>query len=301
MQRRSPPFNALYAFVVTAKHLNLTHAAKELFVTQGAVSRKISTLESYLGFKVFHRHARGLTLTQEGAELLPELESAFSHLLQTTEKAIESKTELRLKAPTCSMRWLVPKLMALQKSQPQLHVSLNTTTEHDINFNTENYDLAIVYSTKPIHKPNAYKLFDETVCPVVASHLYEENQPFDLNQFTFLHPSSEQFDWIAWLTQNHHPVRMEKNQYFDTMDLAISAAIQGFGVAMADENLVQEDLRMKRLIKPYEGTVRTGASYYLMYRRNSSRSGLITTFLDAFIPTDEPTNETIDKKDQTLS
>ncbi|MDU6391154.1 MAG: LysR family transcriptional regulator, partial [Pantoea sp.] len=50
MMPRSLPLNAIHAFLVTARHLNLTRAAGELCITQGAVSRKIATLEHYLGF-----------------------------------------------------------------------------------------------------------------------------------------------------------------------------------------------------------------------------------------------------------
>ena len=70
MSKRTPPFNALHAFVVTARHLNLTRAADELCVTQGAVSRQIATLEAYLGFSLFQRHARGYTPTEAGEEVL---------------------------------------------------------------------------------------------------------------------------------------------------------------------------------------------------------------------------------------
>jgi DNA-binding transcriptional LysR family regulator len=50
MSRRSFPLNAVDAFLKTARHLNLTHAAKELCLTQGAVSRKIAALEAWFGF-----------------------------------------------------------------------------------------------------------------------------------------------------------------------------------------------------------------------------------------------------------
>ncbi len=53
MSRRSLPLNAIDAFLVTARHLNLTHAAAELCLTQGAVSRKIASLEAWFGFPLF--------------------------------------------------------------------------------------------------------------------------------------------------------------------------------------------------------------------------------------------------------
>ena len=52
----APPLAAINAFLVTARCLNLTHAARELCLTQSAVSRKIATLENWLGFALFQRH-----------------------------------------------------------------------------------------------------------------------------------------------------------------------------------------------------------------------------------------------------
>ena len=69
MSRRSLPLNAIDAFLVTARHLNLTHAAAELCLTQGAVSRKIASLEAWFGFPLFERHARGLRLSSQGCAL----------------------------------------------------------------------------------------------------------------------------------------------------------------------------------------------------------------------------------------
>lgn len=57
-----------------------------------------------------------------------------------------------------------------------------------------------------------------------------------------------------------------QNQHFETMDLAITAAIQGLGIAIADETLVEEDVRAGRLIRPYDTSIKTGASYRLVLR-----------------------------------
>ncbi|MCE0493138.1 LysR substrate-binding domain-containing protein [Vibrio salinus] len=280
MARKTPPFNALYTFVITAKHLNLTHAAKELFVTQGAVSRQIATLEDYLGYRVFQRHARGLTLTQDGEALLPEVQKSFDTLIDIAKPYDETHGNIRLKAPTCSMRWLVPNLMALQDSHPSINVSLTTTTDHHVDFNAENFDAAVIYSRTPINQPNCIKLFDEAITPVIASHLYSKATFLDWQQWTYLHPAQNQTDWQLWLDNTgNQAVSMEKNQYFDTMDLAISAAIQGFGIAMADAILVEEDLKMNRLIRPSEQTVKTGASYYLIHRPGMETRPALSEFI----------------------
>ena len=79
---------------------------------------------------------------------------------------------------------------------------------------------------------------------------------------------------------------MRKNQHFDTMDLAISAAIQGFGVAIADEQLVADDVRAGRLIRPFPQRVKTGASYRLVLREAPQESELMSAFVTQLLSTD---------------
>lgn len=257
MPKRTPPLQALHAFVVTSRYLNLTHAAKELFVTQGAVSRQIATLEAYLGFRLFHRHARGLTLTRQGRMLLPEVQSAFDQLFHATEKLCHENAEIHLKAPTCSIRWLLPQLIRLRKEQPALNVALTTTTDHSVDFNTEHYDAAIVFSQTPLtHLPDTHLLFSERLSPVIAPHLYTGDiltrGECSLQDLTLLHPTPDKTDWALWSQTASVPLEsLTRHQYFDTMELAISAAIQGFGIAIADCTLVEEDIRMKRLLRPF--------------------------------------------------
>ena len=261
MSRFALPLNAIHAFLVTARHLNLTRAASELCITQGAVSRKIAALESWLGFALFERHARGLRLTQQGEALLPELQQGFTLLVNATEKASRSNASIRLKAPTCAMRWLVPRLVALEQQRPEIHVALTTTLDHGPQL--ENFDAAIVFGSPPT---GAIKLFDERLTPVLASSVTPPNQLEALAKFTFLHPTNDTRDWQLWLADQGAALPMARNQHFATMDLAISAAIQGFGVTVADVTLVQNDVAHGRLIAPFAANVSTGASYSLLQR-----------------------------------
>lgn len=273
MPNRTLPLNAIDAFLVTARHLNLTHAAKELCLTQGAVSRKIASLETWFGFPLFERHARGLRLSPQGSALLPELRSAFEHLQTLAAQARAQQKVVRLKAPTCAMRWLVPRLIQLEKTCPDLQVALTTTTDHGVNFKTEPYDAAIVFGT---HFSAGDLLFDEALTPVMSTQLMADET---LSNLTFLHPTRDKTDWSLWLAkQDSATWVMKKNQHFDTMDLAITAAIQGLGVAIADETLVAEDIRAGRLMRPYAQSVKTGASYRLVLRDSDNNAAGLAAF-----------------------
>lgn len=273
MPRTPPPLNTLDAFLVAARHLNLTHAARELCLTQGAVSRKIAALESWFGFPLFERHARGLRLSPQGSALRPELQAAFEQLLNVAEQARQQQTLVRLKAPTCAMRWLVPRLLRLERANPELQVLLTTTTDHTVNFKTEPYDVAIVFGTQ---LSAGDLLFEEALTPVISPDLAEKET---LSALTFLHPTRDKTDWTLWLSrQADTPPAMHKNQHFDTMDLAITAAIQGFGVAIADEALVVADVRAGRLLRPYDLSVKTGACYRLVIQESRGKAAGLAAF-----------------------
>nr|WP_318381639.1 LysR substrate-binding domain-containing protein [uncultured Enterobacter sp.] len=278
MSRRSLPLNAIDAFLVTARHLNLTHAAKELCLTQGAVSRKIATLETWFGFPLFERHARGLHLSPQGSALLPELQATFEQLVTVAQQARSQQTVVRLKAPTCAIRWLVPRLLRLERDNPDLQISLTSTNDHTVNFKTEPYDAAIVFGTQ---LSAGDLLFEEALTPVMS---HDAAPPEALESLTFLHPTRDKTDWSLWLAhQAIQPSVMRKNQHFDTMDLVIGAAIQGFGVAIADETLVAEDLRAGRLFRPWPHSVRTGASYRLVLRGSRSKAAGLAIFREVML------------------
>jgi len=278
MLHRSLPLNAIDAFLVTARHLNLTHAAKELCLTQGAVSRKIAALENWFGFPLFERHARGLHLSPQGSALLPELRGAYEQLVTVAFQARSQQTVVRLKAPTCAIRWLVPRLVNLEQRYPELQVALTTTTDHTINFKTEPYDAAIVFGTQ---LSAGDLLFEEALTPVVSHALAQRNV---LETATLLHPTRDKTDWSLWLArQSAFQPAMSKNQHFDTMDLAITAAIQGLGMAIADETLVAEDIEAGRLLRPFSQSVRTGASYRLVLRETENKAAGLAAFREGLL------------------
>ena len=264
MSRQSLPLNAIRAFLVAARHLNLTRAADELCLTQGAVSRKIGALESWLGFALFDRHARGLRLTPRGAALLPQLKQGYDLMLNAAEQAHDAGGALRLRAPTCAMRWLLPKLVQLEQQHPDLHVTLTTTLCHSQQLG--NFDAAILYGPP---MTGAHLLFAERITPVIAQSLLPGGDPLrisDLAGFTFLHPSEGDRDWRLWLQAQDATLPMRRNQHFSTMDLATGAAIEGFGVTVADVTLVESDLAARRLVAPFAASVATGAVYSLISR-----------------------------------
>ena len=169
----------------------------------GAVSRQIAALENWFGFPLFERHARGLRLSPQGSALYPELQSAFGRLITVAEQARQQQTVVRLKAPTCAIRWLVPKLLEIERRYPELQVALTTTTEHRVNFKTEPYDAAIIFGT---HQSAGDLLFEEALTPVASPDTPCDPQ---LSGTTFLHPTRDKTDWLLWLAHFPHETALK--------------------------------------------------------------------------------------------
>jgi LysR family glycine cleavage system transcriptional activator len=280
MNSRLPSTKQLQAFLVTANHLNFTLAAKVLNVTQGAVSRQIISLEEQLKVRLFNRHARGLTLTSQGREFLPLVEQTLNQIRHAVEKISNDKPVIKLKVPSCITTWLLPKIMTFQQTYPEVDVELTSSINHQINFSTDSFDAAICYGFAPKEKALVSDLlFQEHLTPVCAPSLLPEGESNlsteQIKGLTWLHATPQKSDWLLWLAKTQSTSSTaEQHQHFATLDLAVSAAIQGFGISIGDLTLAKLDLESGRLIAPHKLSVESGKGYYLVHPKTSHNTSL---------------------------
>ncbi|KAA0995785.1 LysR family transcriptional regulator [Pseudomonas sp. ANT_J12] len=283
--KRLPPLPALHTFLITAQCCNFTRAAEQLHITQGAVSRQIAGLEDHLGYELFIRQARGLDLTAQGREWLPRVQQIFGLIGEAVEQIGANRETLQLKAPTCVMRWLLPRLMQWQRERPDVPVELTTTVRHGVDFHREQFDAAVIYGVPPDTSLASHRLFDEQLTPVCSKPYLEGPVPLqvpeDLEQHMLLHPTRDERDWKAWLASADVQLsNVGKGQHFETLDLAMSMASQGTGVAIGDWSLIGDDLQAGRLVMPFELKVRTGLAYYLVHPLRPTPSAPLAELLD---------------------
>ncbi|MDO6706861.1 LysR substrate-binding domain-containing protein [Photobacterium sp. 1_MG-2023] len=287
---RLPSTRELQAFLITAEHLNFTVAAKQLNVTQGAVSRQIQALEAQLKVRLFQRHARGLTLTTKGNEFLPLVQQLLTQLQKAVDQVSNEKQQIKLKAPSCITSWLLPKLMTFQQAHPDIDVALTSAIMHNVHFASEPFDAAICYTEQPPQKDmKAFRLFDEYLSPLCAPGLLRPDADLvQLSQQTWLHATAQQTDWKIWLDHVGYQGKLAtQNQRFATLDLAVSAAIQGFGIAVGDVELARQDLNAGRLVMPFPQRVPSGKSYFLV-RPNSAPTPALSLLFDWILEDTDP-------------
>ncbi len=122
-------WDKLRIFHAVADAGSLTHAGDTLHLSQSAVSRQIRALEESLNTTLFHRHARGLILTEQG-ELLFDATTAMNRRLDTAEARIRDSEEevfgeLRVTTTTgFGSLWLAPRLPKLYEKYPEIKIDL---------------------------------------------------------------------------------------------------------------------------------------------------------------------------------
>ena len=130
MLQNLPPLNWLRAFEASARHLSFTGAARELHVTQAAVSQKVKALEQQLGRQLFNRLPRRLELTATGEAYLPAVRDAFMTISEGTEDVFGSRIRDRLTVRagvTFTERWLGRHLPAFQIAHPDIPIRVLTS------------------------------------------------------------------------------------------------------------------------------------------------------------------------------
>ena len=271
-RRRLPPLAALRAFDAAARNGSFTRAAKELRVTQSAISRQIARLEVDLGVSLFWRRNRSVGLTTEGLAYFNVVRRAFDQIHDATVQftSVADDRTLRIKVPpTFAIRWLVPRLVRFHARHPQVDVQI-TTSHHPPDFERENVDAAIVWSIGAGPGWHADRLIGDVLLPACSPKLLRGAHPIrlpgDLAHHTLLHSVQRSDDWRLWLEPaGATGLDWHGGLRFESSALMYQAAIDQLGVAMAQLAFIEDDLATSRLVAPFDLTVTTERAYYLVF------------------------------------
>lgn len=280
MSRSLPGTGALQAFESAAWHGSITAAARELHLTQGAISRQIQGLERHLGVALFLRERQRIRLTAAGEHYLQHVRSAFDRLEAA---ALELRTLQRgggvlqlAILPTYGTRWLIPRFPSFVQAHPDVQVHF-TTRLLPFDFASEDLDAAIHYGDPHWPETRLDALMDEDVV-VVCSAAYRDSlrlaTPADLRRATLLQMATRPNGFDDWLRhQGKVGVDGRRGPRFEHHQMVLQAAIAGLGVALLPTFACEAELANGQVVEPFAGTrTRTGKGYWLAYPER--RAGL---------------------------
>jgi len=264
-----PSLNALRAFDAVARCGSITGAARELCVTQGAVSHQIAALDEWFGKELFARNGRGLRLSEAGRELAEATESAFTLLSDACARLVRPDgRELDLAAPGSFLaHWMVPRLERFELAHPGIHLRLRTDGDFD-DLRTGRIDALIVCGTSPWPTDIvAVEVAPERIGPVCAKK-WARGAAADswLAGVPRLGTDSRPEAWKEWSRAAGRALPRQRQRRFDHLTPLLEAARSGLGVAIAPELLVHGDIAEGRLVAPF-GFVDSGLVFALAVLR----------------------------------
>jgi DNA-binding transcriptional LysR family regulator len=277
MDRQRTPrlsLDLLRGFHAAARHLSFTHAARELFVTQSAISHQIKTLEDKLGRPLFRRVNRTLELTETGAELYRSIDQALTLIDTATQRASGPWRTLAVTTTVAlASTWLVPRLPRFAARHPEIDLRVVATNDM-VDLKRESIDVAIRFATLEMTPSSSDKLFDYLQFPVCAPAVARARgrplrTPANLAQHVLLDFETilygrPWYDWQRWFGAMRLPhLKGAGWLRFSHYDQVIEAARKGSGVAVGKWPHVSDHLREGELVAPLgpAGNATVGAFY----------------------------------------
>ncbi len=280
--RRLPPLNAIRAFEAAARHRSMTHAAGELGVTAGAVSRQVRELEARLATALFVRGTKGLELTPAGEALSQSAGEALDLLASATDSAREGQAR-RLTIGVYGFfasRLLLPFWPRLKSELPELHVDLHTSSD-PLELLPSRYDAVIaVDEARPRRGLFTRPLVAIATVAVCAPGLLQQG-PLDFARTPLLHARPRPDDWRRWLDHaGLSAVPVQKGSTFESLSLALEAAAMGLGAAIAIEALIASDVDAGRVAVAHPARRPTRRHFVLQAEARHARDPDLLAFAD---------------------
>jgi LysR family glycine cleavage system transcriptional activator len=268
-----PPISALRALDAAAGDLSFTKAAKRLNVTPSAISHQIKTLEDAWGLKLFERRGQRLAPTPGGKKLALITHEFFERIGKTLDglQAVSPHEPLRIDAlQSFAVKWLVPRLGHFQEKHPEINVWLSTHgrlvdfAEHDV-------DLAIRLGHGSFQGFNSTLLLREDVFPVCTpeflSRVGRPRSPKALLGYPLLQRlgDPDRTNWEDWfVAAGVEGATLKEGPRFPDTNLALTAALDGLGIALARTAHVVDDLFSGRLVRLFNVDCPANVAYYLV-------------------------------------
>ena len=234
-------WDKLRVFHAVADAGSLTHAGDQLHLSQSAISRQIRGLEEQLSATLFHRHARGLLLTEQGELLYQATYEMSARLTQAAARIKDSKEEVfgDLRVTTTAgfgTSWLAPRLPSLFRDHPDLSVNI-ILTEDTLDLSMREADVAI-----RLGEPKQADLIRRPLMAIrmrlycSEEYIQQWGAPADENdlikrRFISFSPDAPQPEasrvWVGSKFTSERNSHVTMNSYFGVL----KAAIAGLGIA----------------------------------------------------------------------
>jgi LysR family transcriptional regulator, glycine cleavage system transcriptional activator len=278
-----PPIDCLIAALSAAHYGSFTQAAERLGVSHAAVSRRIAGAESWAGIALFERHARGVRVTPDGQRLLARV----SHALEVVDQAADlwrkplRRSTVRIATTHSFARlWLIPRLKALEREQPNVRIEILAGTEL-IDLDAGQADIAIRCGK------GGWKIGRETVLfprefsvPVAAPEFLAEHGAISSVATLLARDLLCNVDstiWAAYAKAHGKAIQHKPtDRVFGDHSQTLAAAVAGLGVALMSCPITSLDFLAQGLVRIDLGVVENPLRYYVITRQHEHSQTILS-------------------------
>lgn len=272
--RRLDRLQRLVVFEAAARGGGFTAAARELGITQPAVTRHIVALERSLGTSLFQRSSNRARLTDPG-RLLAERIGAGLDLIESGLSDLETTASIFVLAahPGIAQQWLMPRVDRLHAALGDLELRLHVV-DRDTDLTDATFDAAVRIGSGQFVGQSAHLLFAESVVPIASASFAAEHgigpdtTAHELLELPFVHLDDGDGPWLTWaawlqrfdIVLERRPGRTMWNNY----PLVLQQVLAGRGVGLGWRPLVDELLASEAIVA-VGPEVSSGRNYYVTW------------------------------------
>lgn len=287
-----PSTSMLQAFEAAARTGSFTAAARELHMTQSAVSKQVIGLEAHLGVRLFERRHHAVVLTEAGHAYAKDVRAALDLVRSASLRLMTNPHRgcLNLAVlPTFGTRWLMPRLPDFLDRHPGITVNVLSRLS-PFDFRTADLDAAIHFGAPDWPGAECTFLRAEEIVPIcspgfLAAHPIRT--PRDLATVSRLHLSSRPDAWPQWFRHQGLAEVGDTNpgMRFEQFLTAAQAAVAGLGVALLPTFLVEDELERRDLVVALDRPAPSEHAYYLVVPEDHAAHPPTRAFRDWLVAT----------------
>lgn len=286
--RKIPNFVLLRAFEAAARLQSFTLAATELHLTPSTISHQVRELEEHFGRPLFLRRNRRVELTPEGRRLFDSLGRVFDVIEAACREVVlapQAEVLALYCPPSLASQWLGPRLPQFMQAHPEINIRLTSGAEAIDLTRVREVDVAISYGSPPARAGVVCTpLGQERVVPLCSPKLLRQGvQPHQLlTELVLIDSLLSDIGWSRWFALNGLTLPQRPRPSFDRAALAISAAVDGVGVALESVRLAERELQRGELVELGADTFRPlqQAIHFLSYRTSERQRPKVRIFCE---------------------
>lgn len=293
--RRLPSLAGVEAFVHVARLGSVKAAAEELALSSPALSRRIQSLERFVGRPLFERRHQAIVPNIDGDKLMHLVAPILDSLTDAIETLTSPNPVMRLRLgmmPLFAAQRLFPRLAELREEHPSLHIDVDTAA-HGVSRLGDGLDAAIVLSREIDPALYARRLDRNMVYAIGARRLLQGphaiTRPDQLSEMTVLIHRDMPDTFEEWRRALNIPdLEPAAVDHFDSGQLMLEAAAQGLGIAFMHQSHLN-DAHDERLIKIFDVEVESPYSYWFVCRPRALQLEPVRIFHDWLVSiSDQP-------------